>query len=336
MQTATPAVLAHTRPLPTPIRLTRPAPHEVIPGHTPYEHDLRTRDADGAIAWALSHHAGIHVQRSRDLITLLDDLIARVDRLHPDGREQGVIVYLRWPSRAWSCLADVPVSVLREHTTLYLALTAPHIELRERVGTTSPRGLWALMGAHLRQDSLEHLPALPYPRSAHDTTNSPQRRVPLVVAADASATDRQAGWAYTTSDGDYATGSCVYRTSRTRLSAAQLLTQATKYETKVLMDALMAHRDIARFRGVVLLSDNRTAVYTVNTWLTKNPHIKGFQVCWTRGHAGHVLNEAADRLSRMARVGQGTQNETVMNTIANEAAALWHRGVRRVPNTYAA
>lgn len=47
------------------------------------------------------------------------------------------------------------------------------------------------------------------------------------------------------------------------------------------------------------------------------------QVCWTRGHAGHPLNEAADRIARHTRIADGvttTQVTALRDGIAADAA----------------
>lgn len=97
-------------------------------------------------------------------------------------------------------------------------------------------------------------------------------------------------------------------------------------------DKVVVHTDslnaVKMINGVVSLPSNthiRSLVQDIQTRVVKHADVK---VVWVKGHAGHPLNEAADRISRNLRLGRAANHERVLlqpilERIAQETPQKW-------------
>ena len=167
----------------------------------------------------------------------------------------------------------------------------------------------------------------------------------LTIATDGSAAQTRrgvwAGWSWVSSTGNYEAGH--KRTGNILLAELEAIDRALagtfrgaarQQDVRILTDSQAALRIVQQ------LLDHGTAQYrpgfTHQGQVDRTArHIAqqirdhrdgGIELAWVRGHAGHPLNEAADRLARHCRISGGATTAAVTalyKQISREAATAW-------------
>lgn len=284
------------------------AAQEVFPGVTPARFDLRTIHRGEEFVWAMSTPAGISVGRARGLPELFDQAALEALRHTPDADEKGATVHYQWSEK---------LAPYRRDVEQYVKLAYPSV--RVMPPRTSAKALWALLGVTLNVSVPR--PALPSGESAFREPEGPAGPAPtIIVATDGSLKETHAGWAYITSDGRYAMdfGKRPKRGNNPGVKAH------TAVELRAIRLAIRDFREAAAAgQRVHILSDSKVAVAQTRRWLEWHDTLSAMTIEWTAGHAGHPLNEAADRLSHQARVAGTAIHDELVEGIVRDAMKAW-------------
>lgn len=156
----------------------------------------------------------------------------------------------------------------------------------------------------------------------------------LIIAADASLTVARNGrghaaWAWVDSRGRYDSGQLratnILLAELTAIEHALAHVRDQHATVTILTDSKPAVRalHILATTGTQTLgiaADHQTVAKTVRRITTTLRYYPDTRVCWTRGHAGHPLNDAADRIARHTRIAAGVTNAQVTALRAEIAA----------------
>lgn len=157
----------------------------------------------------------------------------------------------------------------------------------------------------------------------------------LVIAADASLTVARKGrghaaWAWVDSRGRYDSGQLtttnILLAELTAIEHALAHVRDQHATVTILTDSKPAVRALQTLAttGTQTLAattaHHRATAQTVRRITTILRYYPGTRVCWTRGHAGHPLNDAADRIARHTRIAAGVTTPQVTALRAEIAA----------------
>lgn len=303
---------AQRRPSPSPASLAERVPVWLLEtnlcvteGVRPHRHDLRIERHGTRFLWAMSTASGPTGGTANNLADLFDAAIALArTAAGATSHSRGIALHCAW---------GPDLLMYRSDVTAYLAIAHPTVVLAPLRRDSRRQAMWALLGQRISNLQVEQCHALPPGPSRHGRS--------LIIATDASIKGRHTGWAYVTSEGRYKTRAHLIdgesrQIVRRRWSSYPLEVRAIRW-------AIADHATISTRRRVVILSDNRAAVNLMRAYVKQHPHLSGINICWTRGHNGHLLNEAADRLCRLARISDGPVEAGLAKRITDEAGSSW-------------
>ena len=150
---------------------------------------------------------------------------------------------------------------------------------------------------------------------------------PLVVAVDGSRSRTGAGsWAWITEDGKWRTGVGRYTSSlQAELIAINAALQASppNRPVHILCDSRDAIRQAARaLAGHPSPATTTNAVARTLAAIARDHRHRAVTFEWVKGHAGHPLNDRADRLAVHARRASGSEHTPEYREVAQRIAEL--------------